>query len=148
MKQPENSSNKFGILKFTRLAGIILGLIIVHFLTINANAQLVASRPGPYNSRINYGSSREAGLRAENDSYEDYRQRVSLYASAKRIRIDEEWHECYRHAQNAAQSKVCSDTSQHDRGDLEMDITKLNNAAYIEHQRRVYLITKYWNDRR
>ena len=148
MKQTENSTNKFGILKFTRLAGTILGLMIVHFLTINANAQLVAASPGPYNSRIVYGNSRQEGMQAEQRSFDDYQKRVSLYASAKRIRIDEEWHECYRHAQNAAQSKVCSDTSQRDRGDLEMDIRRIEDAAYIEHQRRVYLITKYWNDRR
>ena len=35
-----------------------------------------------------------------------------------------------------------------DQSDLEMYVTKLNNAANIEHQRRVYLINKYWDEKR
>lgn len=147
MKQKKISHNKFGILKLTRLAGIIFGLMIVHFLTINTNAQVNASRPGAYNSKINYGNSRQAGLTAEAQSYDDYRKWVSLYERAKRLRIDEEWQDCYRRATNAAESKVCSENSKRDISDLAMDVKRLYNTSYIEYLRRKDLINKYWDER-
>jgi hypothetical protein len=147
MKQMEISLNKIGILKLTRLAGIIFGLMMVHFLTVNANAQVNASRPGAYNTQISYGSNRDTGLRTEDRSYDEYQRRVSFYEKAKRVKIDEEWHDCYRQATNAAAAKVCSDTSQRDVSDLAMDVRRLQDAAYIEYLRRKDLINKYWNDR-
>lgn len=148
MKQKKISYNKFGILKLTRLAGIIFGLMIVHFLTVNTNAQVNALRPGAYNSKINYGSSREAGLRAEAQSYDSYLKRVSLYYTAKRLKIDEEWKYCYRQATNEAESKVCANNAQKDMRDLEQDTQILRNNAYIEYLRRKDLIIEYWNERR
>ena len=136
------------ILQLPRLAGIILGLMIVHFLIMNVNAQVNASRPGAYNPKINHGSKRQTGLTAEAKSYSDYLNRVSLYERAKRIWIDEEWQDCYRHATNAAQSKPCNDKAKRDISDLAMDVKRLNNAAYIEYLRRKDLINKYWDERR
>ena len=148
MKQKEILQNKFGILKLTRLAGIIFSLMLVHFLTVNADAQVNASRPGTYNSRINYGNSRQAGLTAEAQSYDDYLKRLSLYERAKRIKIDEEWQDCYRRATNAAESNVCSQTAKREISDLAMDVKRLNNLAYIEYLRRKNLINKYWDERK
>ena len=146
MKQTEILQPKF--IKLTRLAGIIFGLMILHFLTVNINAQVVAARPGAYNTRINYGSTRSEGLIGEDRGYDAYQRRVTYYYQAKRTLITEEWQDCYRHAQNAAQSKVCSDTSQRDISDLEMDVKRIRDAAYIEYQRRKELIVEYWNKRR
>lgn len=137
-----------GILQLPKWAGIILGLMIVHFLTMSAPAQVNASRPGAYNPKINYGSNRPAGLTAEAKSYSDYLNRVSTYERAKRIWIDEEWQDCYRHATNAAQSKVCNDKAKRDISDLAMDVKRLNNAAVIEYLRRKDLINQYWDERR
>ena len=142
------SGQFIGILQLPGLAGIIFGLMILHFLAINAPAQVNASRPGAYNSKITYGSNRQAGLTAEAKSYSDYLNRVSLYERAKRIWIDEEWQDCYRHATNAAQSKLCNDKAKRDISDLAMDVKRLNNAAYIEYLRRKDLINKYWDERR
>ena len=146
MKQTEILQHKF--IKLSGVAGIIFALMILHFLTVNTNAQVVAARPGAYNTRINYGSTRSEGLIGEDRGYETYQRRVSLYYQAKRLLINEEWQDCYRHATNAAQSKVCSDTSQRDISDLEMDIKRIRDAAYIEYLRRKELIIEYWNKQR
>ena len=146
MKLTKILQQKF--IKLTGVAGIIFGLIIVHFLTVNTDAQVVAARPGAYNTRINYGSSRGDGLTEEGRAYESYQRRVNYYYQAKRTLITEEWQDCYRHAQNAAQSKVCSETEQRDISDLEMDVKRISDAAYIEYLRRKDLIIEYWNKRR
>ena len=134
--------------KFLHITGIICGLIIVHLLSVNTNAQVVAARPGAYETRINYGSSRGDGLTEEGRGYEAYQRRVTYYYQARRTLINEEWQDCYRHAQNAAQSKVCSDTSQRDISDLEMEVKRIRDAAYFEYLRRKDLIVEYWNKRK
>lgn len=133
--------------KFLHIAGIIFSIMIVHFLTVVTNAQVVAARPGPYNTKINYGSTRSEGLTEEGRGYDAYQRRVTYYYQARRTLITEEWQDCYRHAQNAAQSKVCSDTERRDISDLEMDVQRIRNAAYIEYLRREDLIVQYWKRR-
>ena len=135
------------ILQLPGLAGIIFGLVIVHCLIMSANAQVNAARPGAYNTRINYGSTRSEGLTGEGRAYDSYQRRVTYYYQAKRTLINEEWQDCYRHATNAAQSKACSATSQRDISDLEMDVQRIRNAAYIEYLRREDLIVEYWKRR-
>ena len=140
--------HKFEILKFIRFAGIIFGLVIGHFLTVNINAQVGTSRPGGYNTPINYGRTRSEGIIGEDRAYESYQRRVNDYYQAKRRLINEEWLECNHQAKNPAQSKGCDDTSVRKIIDLEMDVKRISNAAFTEHFRRKDLIVEYWNKRK
>ncbi len=144
MKQTKILQHKF--IKSTKLAGIIFGLLIVHFLTVNTNAQ--AARPGAYNTPINYGRTRSEGIIGEDRAYESYQKRVNDYYQAKRRLINEEWLECQHQAKNAAQAKVCDETSVRKISDLEMDVKRISDAAYNQYLRRKDLIVEYWNKRK
>ena len=147
MKQIKISPNRFGFLKLTRFIGIIFGLMIVHVLTITANAQLEGTRPGAYNPKINYGNSRETGLTAEAKSYDAYLSRVLLFESRKILQIEEDGKECYRRATNAVESRKCSDQVKEDKSNLASEMKELRDGAYKEYRRRKDLINKYWDQR-